>query len=301
MLRRFLAEQRFDVVHVQTPHSPLFAARVVDAARRVQGGAVTVVGTFHILPHSRLSALATRALGVLLRRNLRRFDRLCAVSAPAAAFARQAFRVDARVIPIPLDVDAIASAVRRPRPAPRPGGPRVVVFLGRMVERKGVVELVEALALLPGPLRARLDVRLGGRGPLADEVRRRVEGHGLADMVTMAGFVSEDDKPQFFADADLVALPATGGESFGIVLIEAMAAGAGAVLGGANPGYLSVLGDDPLVSVDPRDTPAFAARLEQLLTDDALRARIGSDQARQVRQYRVQAVGRLIEDFYAGP
>ena len=90
---------------------------------------------------------------------------------------------------------------------------------------------------------------------------------GLGDVVTFAGFVSEEDKPQFYADADIAVFPSTGGESFGIVLIEAMASGAGVVVAGANPGYLSVINDRPEVSVDARDTEAFAATLLRLIED----------------------------------
>ena len=84
-------------------------------------------------------------------------------------------------------------------------------------------------------MRAKLDVRIGGRGPLLADAEALVAKHGLGDVVTFKGFVTEEDKPQFFADADIAVFPALGGESFGIVLIEAMASGAGVVLAGANP------------------------------------------------------------------
>ena len=299
-LRAFVAEQAFDVIHVQTPHSPLFGARVVDAARRVHGAAVTVVGTFHILPDGWLSSAGTRALGLLLRRNLRKFDRFCAVSAPAVAFSRRSFGIDPVVIPCAIDVPSFARAAAKKRPARKPGGPLVLSFLGRLVERKGAEELVEALALLPQPLLDRLEVRIGGKGPLGPALGKRVRELGLADHVEFAGFVSEEVKAQFYADSDVAVFPATGGESFGIVLIEAMASGAGAVLGGDNPGYLSVLGDAPEVSVDARDPRAFAAALVALLEDDAARASVGAEQAERVKQFDVAAVGAQIESLYRG-
>ncbi len=107
LLREFIARERFDVIHVQMPHSPLFSARLVRQARRVQGGAVAIVGTFHILPVGRVAAVATRLLGLLLRRNLGAFDRFCAVSAPAADFAR-------RVVSHRIDRHRQSDRCRRP-------------------------------------------------------------------------------------------------------------------------------------------------------------------------------------------
>ncbi|MFN3865804.1 MAG: glycosyltransferase family 4 protein [Demequina sp.] len=293
-LRAFLDSQRYDVIHVQVPHSPLFAARLVDEARRVQARTVRIVGTFHILPSGTVSAAATRVLGRWLRNNLRHFDAFCAVSAPAAEFARQSFRIDPTVIPCAIDSAAFSAAPRTPRPDDR----LVVSFLGRLVERKGVLELVAAIAALPAQVRARLDVRIGGKGPMRDRLVTAIAEAGLGEVVSVVDFVSEADKPAFYADADIAVFPATGGESFGIVLIEAMASGAGVVIGGDNPGYLSVLGQRPEVSVDPRDTAAFAAALTRLIEDPVLRDALHAEQAAGVRRFDVAVVGEQILGMY---
>src|SRR6188768_1361139 len=253
-IRELLEREMFDVIHVQTPHSPFFAGRVVEEARKLQARSVRIVGSFVILPDSRLSALATRGLGVLLRRNLRKFDAFSSLSEPAVVFARQSLGIESVVIPVGIDIAAFQGAVHTPRPSRGADDKLVLAFLGRLVERKGVLELLAALALLPPELLARLDVRIGGRGPLLADAEALVAKQGLGEVVSFAGFVAEEDKPQFFADADVAVFPATGGESFGIVLIEAMASGAGVVLAGANPGYLSVIGPRPEASVDATDT-----------------------------------------------
>jgi phosphatidylinositol alpha-mannosyltransferase len=297
MLRDFLGRERFDVIHVQTPHSPLFAGRVVSQARRVQGSNVAIVGSFLILPMGPLSRFATRVLGMVLRGNLRRFDRLCAISPAAAEFATRSFRMPCQMIPAAVDVTSIANGART-RPHHR--GRIIVCFLGRLVERKGALELVEALARVPKKVRATMEVRLAGRGPLAEKVRDRVNTLGLTELVSMPGFVSEDDKPSFLADADIAVFPATGGESFGIILVEAMAAGAGVVVGGDNPGYRSVLGDSLDVTVDPKDANAFAALLTRLATDAGLRQSIHADQSIRVQAFDIRVVGPAIEAFYLG-
>nr|WP_255633040.1 glycosyltransferase family 4 protein [Demequina sp. TTPB684] len=297
-LRSFLAAERYDVIHVQTPHSPFFAARVVREARRVQGDAVRVVATFHILPDGVVSEWGTRALGLALRRNLRLFDAFAAVSAPAAAFALRAFGIGAAVIPNAVRVDDIAAqAAAQPWPAD-PQGRVVIAFLGRLVERKGAVELVEAVAALPAEVRDSVVLHIGGKGPLAGRIQELVEARGLGDIVSLEGFVADGAKPGFMAAADLAVFPATGGESFGIVLTEAMAAGAGAVLGGDNPGYAWTL-DNPAAVIDPRDTAAFSARLEALVADPDARAAIHAQQAARVRDFDVTAVAERVLALYA--
>ncbi|MEJ0073018.1 MAG: glycosyltransferase family 4 protein [Candidatus Saccharibacteria bacterium] len=84
-LRAFLQREQFDVLHVQVPYSPLLAGRLLAVAP----SSTAVIGTFHILPYTRLVTLANRLLAVLNRRSGRRFDRMLAVSAPAAAFAKR--------------------------------------------------------------------------------------------------------------------------------------------------------------------------------------------------------------------
>ncbi len=296
-LREHLTAEHYDVVHVQTPHSPFFAARVVREARRVQGGDVRIVATFHILPDGVVSEWATRALGLTLRRNLRLFDAFAAVSAPAAAFALRAFDIDASVIPNAVRVDEIAAqAAAQPWP-PDPQRRAVIAFLGRLVERKGAVELVEAVAALPVDVRDKVALRIGGKGPLAGRIEELVVSHRLGDTVSLEGFVADDAKPGFMAAADLAVFPATGGESFGIVLTEAMAAGAGAVLGGDNPGYAWTL-DNPAAVIDPRDTTAFAARLATLVADREERTAIHAQQAARVRDFDVSVVARRVLSLY---
>jgi phosphatidylinositol alpha-mannosyltransferase len=298
VLRAFVERERFDVLHVQMPHSPLFSARLVRQARRVQGRAVTIVGTFHIFPNGRIASLGTRLLGLVLRRNLRAFDRFCAVSAPAAAFARASFGIEPEVIGIPVPVAALAAAAAA-RPAPPDSSDRVhLAFLGRLVQRKGVLEFVDALGALAPDVRDRVRVTIGGRGPLTADVERAIERHHLQDVVGMWGFVAEEEKPAFYGQADIAVFPATGGESFGIVLTEAMASGSGVVIGGDNPGYRSVLGDSPDVLVDPRDTAAFAALLTRLIDDPALRASIRAEQQVRVLAFDVGVIGPQIEALY---
>jgi phosphatidylinositol alpha-mannosyltransferase len=298
-VRELLIAEDFDVIHVQTPHSPVLAGRVVDEARKLRARSVRIAGTFLIMPTGRVAALGTRALGIALRKNLRKCDAIHAVSPGSLEFGREAFYIEPLLIPLAIDTAALKGAVKTTRPPRRAGDRLVLAFLGRLVERKGVLELIDALALLDGDTMDRLDVRIGGRGPLLEEAQDAVARHGLGEVVSFAGFVSEADKPQFFADADIAVFPSTGGESFGIVLVEAMASGAGVVVAGANPGYLSVIGSRPEVSVDATDTAAFAALLTRLVGDAALREELHRGQQEDVKQFDLEVVGeRIVRELY---
>lgn len=295
-VRELLDRERFDVIHVMSPHSPLFAARVVDQARAIQGRSVRIVGSFVILPDGTTSSTGTRLLGKALRGNLRKFDAFSGLSGPASEFAEAAFGVSCVTIPAPIavaDVQAQAAA----KPWPVKDERTVIAFLGRLVDRKGVLEMLDAIAALPTDVRTRMVLRLGGRGPLLDAVKALVERHQLQDTVTLEGFIADEDKPGFLAAADIAVFPATGGESFGIVLIEAMASGSGAVIAGDNPGYSWTIGDSDAV-VDARNTAKFAATLERLITQPEQRQTLYARQQERLKNFDVPLVGAQVEELY---
>jgi phosphatidylinositol alpha-mannosyltransferase len=125
-----------------------------------------------------------------------------------------------------------------------------------------------------------------------------VKAHGLGKMVEFVGYVSEDDKPHYLASADVAVFPSLSGESFGIVLIEAMAAGAGVVIGGNNPGYRSVLGEGVPMLFNPKDTKTLADLIQTLYEDPRAAANIHRSQQQLVQQYDVAKVGPKLVSYY---
>ncbi|MGC5167834.1 glycosyltransferase family 4 protein [Luteimicrobium sp. DT211] len=301
--RELMERLRLDVLHVQMPYSPFLAGRVVDAATREEGARSAVVGTFHIYPQSRLVSAGTRVLGALERRRLARFDAVLAVSEAAQEFAQQAFGIDARVVGNPVDTARFVPPPDAPLvPHRRSDAVPHVAFLGRLVDRKGPRELVDALVRLHDDVPA-LGWRatIAGRGPLLDSLRAAVERGGVADRVAFPGFLAEEDKAEFLQDADVVALPSTGGESFGISVVEALAASRGVVLAGDNPGYRTVMRglEDQLVA--PRDTARLAGILATWLTDlddDVTREQTVARQRAAAARFDVDVIGAQVEDAY---
>lgn len=286
-IKRVLQDEDFDVLHVQVPHSPFLAQRVMNAA----SDKVAIVGTFHIFPAGWLAKLGSKSLRAAYWGGLGRFDQLISVSQPAARFAKQYFRLSSRVLPNVVDVQRFASASAEPPPSPQ------VVFLGRLVSRKGATELLKAFKVLHSTM-PEVRLTVAGDGPQRKSLERYAEKNNLQKVVTFLGKIPEKQKPPLLASADIACFPSLSGESFGIVLIEAMAAGAKVVVGGNNPGYQSVLGGHPELLIDPADSVKFASRLKRFLSDQSAIAAAGNWQSRAVKRYDVATVGPQILDIY---
>lgn len=293
VVRELLQRERYDVLHIQMPYSPMLAHKVVRLARPT----TAVVGTFHILPQTSLVRVATHALGRWTRTSLRRFDRVFAVSPAARDFAAQAFKLaDIQVLPNVVELERFQRGM--PVAALRQGPP-VIMFLGRLVPRKGCTHLLEALAILKHnhpeqPFQA----VICGKGPLDAQLKARAERLGISQDVRFTGFLSEADKPGYIASADVIVFPSTGGESFGIVLIEAMATGRPVVLAGDNPGYRSVMYEQPELLFKPQSHQALASRLFIYLSDAAARQPKISWQNKHVRQFDIETVGPQLLSAY---
>ncbi len=291
-LREFLQTHNFDVLHVQMPYSPWLAHRIIKLAPEH----TAIVGTFHILPYSRAVLAANRALAIRLRPTLKRFDAIFAVSVAAKKFAERVYKIRCSVLPNVID----EARFRKSRPFPRFGGDELTIaFLGRLVPRKGCKRLLEAIHILSDQNDVpRFRVLIGGKGPLAAELKQYVIDKKLEHVVEFTGFVAESDKPDFLASADIAVFPSSAGESFGIVLLEAMTAGHAVVLAGDNPGYRSVLGEKPEL-LFPADKPdALADKLVSLLGDAASRTEIVAWQKKFVQQFDVGVVGEKLVAAY---
>jgi len=291
-IREVLRREEFDVLHVQVPYSPALAARIIKSA----DAKTAVVGTFHIAPHSGLVSLGNRALGAWVRGTLKRFDAMLATSEPARQFALKTFHIDSQVAGLPLNLQAFHGAKPFEKYAPSLN----VVFLGRLVERKGCQYLLAAVAHAKKnnmwPMGAKVIVC--GGGPLDAKLKAQAAAAGLQDIVSFVGYISEEDKPRYVASADVAVYPSTGGESFGVVLLEAMAAARGMVLAGDNPGYASVMAPKPELLFNPLDTKAFAEKLTHALTHQNERQEAHAWQRKYVRQYDVSVVGQHTIEVY---
>lgn len=291
-IRQLLQENGFDILHVQMPYSPFLASRILRAAPT----STAVIGTFHIAPYSRTVIWGNRLLSVLLRRSLRRFNEVVSVSPIAQQFARQVFNINSTVVPNAVELAAYRQAV----PLDKFNEVTTIVFLGRLMERKGCRYLLEAINYVQANrlTNKQYYVIIIGKGPLEPQLREYVQQHNLSDFVMFTGFVSESDKPRYLASSDIAIFPSTGGESFGIVLVEALAASRGVVLAGDNPGYASVMQPFPDSLFNPTDTPALAKKLVYFIENSSERQKQRAKQQIAALQYDVGQVGRRLLNHY---
>ncbi len=260
-IRRILQREHFDIAHVHEPLSPTLPTTFLSCSDSVN------VGTFH--------AAGTRSLGYTfvqtwLEKVAPKLNGRIAVSAAAREFANRYFPAEYTIIPNGVDAATYSTptaldASYREIMADTP----TVLFVGRFnEERKGFQYLLEAMALVQ---QTRPDVRLvvaGGGDPTPFKALMR----GLqVRNVQFLGYVSKEQLAALYQTATVFCAPSTGGESFGIVLLEAMAAGC-PVVAADNPGYRDVLTHrrEGLL-VPARSSHALAVALLQLIEDEPVR------------------------------
>ncbi len=284
LVDRMLKRERFDVIHHHEPLVPFLSLQILDSAKCPN------VATFHAFGGFSLSYWLGRPIG---ERYMRKLAARIAVSSAARHFVSQYFPGDYRIIPNGVDVDFYASA--RPFPEYRDGKVNIL-FVGRAEPRKGAMYLLRAYAALK---RSYPDVRLilACAGPQVGEMRRFVRKERLGD-VLFAGRVSDTDKARFLRTADIFCAPSTGQESFGIVLLEAMAAGR-AVVASDIHGYKKVVQRNVTgLLVEPKDPDAICRAIAQLIEDPALRDRLGAAGARRAIDFDWAHVARQLVDVY---
>lgn len=290
-VKKLLSEQHFDVLHVQSPHHPLMAQYIMKhAAHRT-----TIISTFHILPYNDLARFSNKLLGLSLRPSLRRLDGVLSVSGTAAVFQEQTFGIKSTVLPNVFDYQRFSTA--QPFDWAK-DDVLTILFLGRLVERKGCQYLLEAITKLDRTNLPKFRVVVCGKGELTQQLEKYVAENGLSEIVEFAGFVSEADKPRYYASADVSVFPSTSGESFGIVLLEAMASGRSAVLAGDNPGYATVMDTRPETLFTPKDTDALAGKITALLQDANERQAMAEWGKTHSSKYDVKVIGpKLIAQY----
>jgi phosphatidylinositol alpha-mannosyltransferase len=248
------------------------------------------VATFHAFGGFNPMLWASKRL---VQRLAHRLDGRIAVSGAARHFITRYLPGDYRIIPNGVDLDRFADA--EPFEELRDGTLNIL-FVGRFEERKGLIHLLKAYHRLR---KRHVDARLLiiGSGPKQREYTRWVGLRNVRD-VEFLGRVSDEDKARYFASADIFCAPSTGQESFGIVLLEAMAAGVPIVASDIH-GYKNVLirGEQGLL-VEPRNPRALAAALYRLAGDPDLRHRMGEAGRATAPEYSWDRVSERLVEYY---
>jgi phosphatidylinositol alpha-mannosyltransferase len=283
-VRAMLEREQFDLLHFHEPFVPFLSPIILRLSTSVN------VATFHAFGgFSPSYEFGSR----VMKGSAARLHGRIAVSGAAKHFIDRYFPGEYKVIPNGVDIDRFQRAV----PIARwQDGARNLLFVGRFEPRKGLLELLKAYRILR---KTGCDCRLlvVGTGPLGREARRYVATRRLKG-VEFLGRVTDEEKAQLFRTADIYISPATGGESFGIVLLEAMAAGTPIVASDIH-GYKGVVrrGREALL-VPPREPKQIAAAVARLLRDDELRAAMSAAGSARAQEFSWERVTAKVDDYY---
>lgn len=288
---RYMRTRQFDVVHVHepfVPSLPYYALWTTTAPARV--------ATFHC--YNEQETRVTRLVRKALSPYLWSFQRGIAVSTAAARYAEAAWSRPLSIIPNGTDTSFFAPSAQKPAAGALPviggdrqAGPLKLLFVGQWTDkRKGLPVLLEAFARLKA---RKIDVTLDviGQGD------PRIPTPSLTNGVTFHGRVSEQELRRRFRECDIFVAPSTGRESFGIVLVEAMASGRPVVCSDID-GYRDVATRQGAILVPPRDPSSLAEALQRLARDPALRRSMGQHNRIDALKYDWNAVASQIREEY---
>lgn len=284
-LEEMLENEHFDVINVHEPEIPVLGAQIAARAE------CPIVATFHATVPDNAIGKTVEMFRIPFSRSLfKKIASMTAVSESAAKFVSDWSGQKITIVPNYIKISDFESYKNISRDK------NTILYLGRLEKRKGVKYLLKAFSEL-----ARRDSKvkliIAGDGSERDKLESWVKDNNVP-RVNFLGSVSEDKKIKLLKQATLYCSPAIYGESFGVVLLEAMASGT-PVVAGNNPGYACVMKDTGLISLtNPKDIDDFSRRLELLLRDEGIRQK-WLDWAREyVKQFDSNLVISQYEDVY---
>lgn len=286
-IRELLQREQFDVVHLHEPFAGFLTLNILSVIPSVNS---VPVATFHTYRGTNLYKIGGKQLAMPY---FKRLQGRIAVSEPAHQFISRHFPGQYEIIPNGIKVDDFTGA----EPFPRYQDGKInLLFLGRLEKRKGLRYLLEAYSRIKWDWPNTRLLVVGAGKPDADSYRVMSE-RNLQD-IEFVGRVSDEEKARYYRSAHIFCSPATGRESFGIVLLEAMAAGTPVVATNI-AGYSSVIthGEEGLL-VPPKDGEALANAIAALIKDPALRERLAARGRKAVDEFRWEHVAGKVMDYY---
>jgi phosphatidyl-myo-inositol alpha-mannosyltransferase len=289
-VKQVLKDGNFDIIHLHEPLAPTLCTTVLRLSRTVN------VGTFHA-SESRPSYRWTKLVFMsgLYKKWFRRLNGRIAVSKPARDFANRYFPCSYEIIPNGIEMERYNPAVP---PLPQfKDGKTNILFVGRLEKRKGLEYLLKAYRLVkPDNPDCRLII-VGPGTRLRGKYMKMVSEANLEDVVFVGG-VDEYEKTRYYSTADIFCAPATGHESFGIVLLEAMATGKPVVASNI-PGYASVITDGVEgLLVPPKQEVPLAQAISRLIRNKALGQEMGHRGMLKADNYSWEKVASRVMDYY---
>ncbi|OGL24867.1 hypothetical protein A2884_00955 [Candidatus Saccharibacteria bacterium RIFCSPHIGHO2_01_FULL_48_12] len=258
-----LNSEKFDVLHFHEPWIPVWSRQLV--LRSQSANVATMHGRFL---DTMTAKTITTAITPYTKPMINMFDAFTAVSEAANEYFRTLSHRHVTIVPNGIDLTRYHHGPKA-NPKSSAKSKKTIFYVGRLENRKGVKYLLDAYYLLT-QRRNDVELLIAGTGPDEKKLKQYASNNDVPN-VKFTGFISDDEKINLYRSSDLYCSPARYGESFGIVLLEAMASGC-PVVAGDNLGYQSVMKDTGAISlVNPQDASDFSRRLEIMLYDEAIR------------------------------
>ena len=288
-IKAVLDEEKFDIIHLHEPFMPMLCSAVLRFSNTAN------VGTFHAVHGKPGYNFGKPISTVMLKRRARKLNGRIAVSKPAMEFARK--YVPGYYTTIPNGVD---SGLFSPDVSPIDefcDGKVNILFVGRLEKRKGVSYLLEAYKRVKQEIPNSRLIIVGPGTRLRGKYEKKVKRNNLKDVV-FVGFVSYGELPRYYKTADIFCAPAIGWESFGIILLEAMAMGKPIVASNID-GYAGLVthGVEGLL-VPPKDVGMLAQALITLMASQSLRQEMGARGRVKAVDYSWEHISRRVLDYY---
>jgi len=289
-VKAVLDAENFDVIHLHEPLMPMLCTTVLRMSN------IANVGTFHAVAGRPGYDFGKPLATILLRKWFRRLDGRIAVSKPAMEFASKYFPGHYNIIPNGVDLGHFSSDVS---PIDKfMDGKLNILFVSRLEKRKGLNYLLQAYQQIKREIPNSRLIAVGPGTRLRHKYEKWVARNNVEDVVFI-GYVSYDELPRYYKTADIFCVPATGHESFGIILLEAMAAGK-PIVATSIEGYATLINDGVEgFLVPPRDVGRLAQALLSLLADDSLRQKMGAEGRAKVVRYDWERIAQRVLDYYA--
>jgi len=288
-IKAVLDQENFDIIHLHEPFMPMLCTAILRFSHTAN------IGTFHACQGRPGYNFGRPISTIMLKRRNRKLNGKIAVSKPAMEFASKYVPGYYTIIPNGIDLDHFS-----PNVSPIDefcDGKVNILFVGRLEKRKGVNYLLKAYKRVKQEISNSRLIIVGPGTRLRGKYEKQVKRSGLKDVV-FVGYVSYDELPRYYRTADIFCAPATGRESFGIILLEAMAMGKPIVASNIE-GYANLVthGVDGLL-VPPKHEEKLAQSLITLMASESLRQEMGAKGRVKAADYGWEHIARRVLNYY---
>lgn len=282
--------EQFDIVNFHEPMIPMLAGQLLSRSPAIN------VATFHAAVPPQVVSRSWELISLPYAQNRAKYiNYITAVSEAASVYISKSTDNDIHIIPNGIELAKYQS---------KDVGlyeefnddVKTILYIGRLEKRKGVEYLLKAYSKLK-ETKPNTRLVICGDGPKMKSLLSYIDDYDIED-VHFLGFVSEEDKLSLLKTCDVFCSPALYGESFGIVLLEAMAMGA-PIVAGSNPGYSSVMKETGRISlVDPKTQIDFVHTLEYMLFDEKIRTVFKDWTKEYIKQFDYKEVTKKYLEVY---